>query len=145
MHDRRGFLSRCAGAFGALACAGALDGLVLPRSLHAEPRYGRLDHPEPREGYTADKVATPEQLGGDPELIEIFDGVRAIPHIADGIRCTCGCADLPDMYSLLSCYEGPQAMAKWCPVCKGEGRLVTRLAKQGRTLDQIREAIDARG
>jgi len=136
MPDRRAFLS---------AFAGAISALVVPRSLHARHFAGRREHPQPREGITAEKVATPEQLGGDSALIEIFDGVRAIPHIADGIRCSCGCADWPDMYSLLSCYEGAQAMAKWCPICQGEGRLVARMAKQGRTLDQIRAAIDARG
>lgn len=136
MRDRRAFVS---------AIAGGLAALVLPRSAQARHYpVRRRSHPEPRDGYTAEKVATHEQLGGDPTLIEIFDGIRAIPQIADGIRCGCGCADWPDMYSLLSCYEGAQAMAKWCPICQGEGRLVARMAKQGRTLDQIRAAIDAR-
>ena len=64
--------------------------------------------------------------------------------MADGIRCQCSCADLPDYYSLLTCYEGPDAMARHCEMCQAEGRLVTRLHRSGRTLDQIRKAIDAR-
>jgi hypothetical protein len=35
-------------------------------------------------------------------------------------------------------------MARACPICQGEGRLAARLHKEGKTLDQIREAIDAR-
>lgn len=137
MRDRRAFLT---------AFTSAIGSLVLPGWLHVRHRrVPRKQHPEPREGYTAEKVATAEQLGGDPDLIAIFDGIRAVPQIADGIRCSCGCADWAGMYSLLSCYEGPDAMAMWCPICQGEGRLVARMAKRGRTLDQIRAAIDARG
>jgi hypothetical protein len=88
-------------------------------------------------------VLTHEQLENTPDVIPIYDGIREIPHIADGIRCHCGCADLPTYRSLLTCYE-EQGMAMWCEVCQGEGRLTSRLHKAGRTLDQIREAVDAR-
>lgn len=100
-------------------------------------------HPTPRAGITADKVLTAVQLEKSPHLVPIFDGVRAIPHIIDGIRCHCGCADLHGHYSLLSCYEGEDAMARICPICQGEGRVAARLAKAGKTLDEIRLAIDA--
>ena len=69
--------------------------------------------------------------------------MREIPQIVDGIRCQCGCADLPGFYSLLSCYES-EGMARWCEICQGEGRLAARLYKTGKTLDEIRAAIDAR-
>jgi hypothetical protein len=100
-------------------------------------------HPTPRKGITADKVLTAAQLAHAPQLVPIFDGVREIPHIIDGIRCHCGCADLNGHYSLLSCYEGENAMAKICPICQGEGRVAARLAKAGKSLDEIRVAIDA--
>jgi hypothetical protein len=35
-------------------------------------------------------------------------------------------------------------MAAHCSICQGEGRLAYRLHKQGKTLDQIRAAIDAK-
>ena len=60
----------------------------------------------------------------------------------DGIRCNCGCAGQPGFYSLLSCYEG-DAMARLCPICQGEGRLAARLHKEGKTLAEIRVAVDA--
>lgn len=100
-------------------------------------------HPEPRKGITGEKVATAAMLASVPNLRGLFDDIRAIPHIVDGIRCHCGCADATGYYSLLSCFEGSEAMAMWCPICQGEGRVAVRLAKAGRSLDHIRTAIDA--
>jgi hypothetical protein len=34
-------------------------------------------------------------------------------------------------------------MAKICPICQGEGRVAVRLAKAGKSLDEIRDAIDS--
>ncbi len=128
-----------------LLALGALGGLVpmaLPATAHPERRRG--PHPTPRRDYTADKVLPADQLGGDKELITLFDGIRKIPQVVDGVRCSCGCAELPGFYSLLSCFEGKDAMAKWCAICAGTGALVIRLHGRGRTLEQIREAVDAR-
>lgn len=123
--------------------AGALAGFT-PARLFAMGRSALVTgHPTPRPGITAAKVLTAEQLADTPQVIPVFDGVRAIPEIVDGVRCKCGCADLEGFYSLLSCYEG-DAMARHCPICQGEGRMVARLHKEGKTLDEIREAIDAR-
>ena len=72
-----------------------------------------------------------------------FDEARTIPQILDGIRCHCGCADLPGKRSLLSCYE-EDGMALDCDICQGEARLAYRLHARGRTLAEIRAAIDAR-
>ena len=101
-------------------------------------------HPSPRPGITAAKVATREQLDGKADLIEVFDGVREIPQVIDGIRCQCGCAASDGFYSLLTCYEGDAAMAKFCHICQGEGKLAVRLHKEGKSLDEIRSAIDAK-
>lgn len=131
--------------FARLATIG-MAGMLLPPSARAAHPHGghRGPHPTPRPDYTAGKVLAADQLGGDKELITLFDGIRKIPQVADGIRCSCGCAELPGFYSLLSCYEGKDAMAQWCTICAGTGALVIRLHGRGRTLDQIREAVDAR-
>jgi len=136
--DRRQFLS--------LATTG-VAAMLLPSPASARVRHvlsrSHGPHPEPRKGYTAAKVLTADQID-DKDLVPLFDGVRAIPQVVDGIRCHCGCADEPDKYSLLSCYEGTEAMALWCPICEGQGRLTIRLHKSGKTLDEIRKAVDAR-
>jgi hypothetical protein len=122
----------------------SLTGLAaLPRRLGAQWPGAVADHPTPRAGITGAKVATGEMLDGDPVLTELFDAVRRIPGVVDGIRCHCGCADSAGHYSLLSCYEGPNAMARICPICQGEGRVAVRLARSGRSLQDIRVAIDA--
>jgi hypothetical protein len=107
------------------------------------PRIRRGPHPTPRPGITAVRVLTAAQLATTPDLVPLFDMVREIPEIVDGIRCQCGCSDPPDYYSLLSCYEG-DGMARHCEICQGQARLAHRLHRAGNTLDEIRDAIDAR-
>jgi hypothetical protein len=88
-------------------------------------------------------VLTKEELAKSPKLIPLFDSVRKIPEIMDGIRCNCGCTDPPLLRSLLSCFEA-KGMARDCAICQGQGRLAVRLHNEGKSLDQIRAAIDAK-
>jgi hypothetical protein len=115
---------------------------LLPLALCNVAAWRVTVHPTPRKGITAAKVLKAEQLKGvDPEVVRIFDMVREIPQVVDGIYCHCGCADLEESYSLLSCYEG-DGMAQACVVCQGEGRLAFELHRKGKTLNEIRAAID---
>jgi hypothetical protein len=116
--------------------------LLLPNRARAMRSPG--PHPTPRPGITAAKVPASDKLDGNANLIAVFDGVREIPEVIDGIRCQCGCAASEGFYSLLTCYEGDNAMAKMCHVCQGEGKLAVRLHKEGKSLDEIRAAIDAK-
>jgi hypothetical protein len=111
------------------------------RALTAPRRMS--DHPTPRLGITAEKVLTKDELGEHRDAAPVFDLVRQIPEVVDGIRCQCGCSRLEGKYSLLSCFEA-DGMAAHCQICQGEGRLAYRLHKQGKSLDQIRAAIDAK-
>lgn len=86
-------------------------------------------------------MLTGASLEEHPGAIPAFDQARAIPQILDGIRCQCGCADLPGKYSLLSCFEG-SGMAAQCEMCRAEARLAYRMHRAGRSLDEIRRAID---
>lgn len=123
-----------------------IGGLLLPAAAHASTAGRRAGaagpHPTPRPKITGAKVLTAEQLKDTPHLIPLFDSVRERPEIMDGIRCNCGCAGQPGFYSLLSCYEG-DGMARLCPICQGQGRLSARLHKEGKTLAEIRVAVDA--
>ena len=123
----------------------AAGAMALPRGLSAALRRRFAGpHPTPRAGITAAKVATHEQIGDRSDIIELFDHIREIPEIADGIRCQCPCNTIPDYYSLLSCYEAPGMMATFCAVCQGQGRLVYRLHKAGQSLDAIRRGVEAK-
>lgn len=103
----------------------------------------RGPHPKPRPGIDASKVLPAERLKDSPRVLVAFDEVRQIPGIVDGIRCHCGCAGAEGFYSLLSCFEG-DGMARMCDICRGQGRLAFRLHRAGKSLDQIRAAIDDR-
>ena len=128
--------------FVALLPATLIAGVGTARRGLAAPAR-RSDHPTPRPGITAAKVLTKDQLGEHQDAAPVFDLVRQIPEVVDGIRCQCGCSMLEGKYSLLSCYEA-DGMAAHCQVCQGEGRLAYRLHKQGKSLDEIRAAIDAK-
>ena len=128
---RRRFLGACSATFVAILTAPqpAVAGAV-------------SSHPTPRRGITGAHVLTRKQLAATPALIPLFDSVRAAPGIFDGIECQCGCTRSLDFYSLLTCFEG-KAMARTCIVCQDQARLVARLHKEGKSLNQIRAAIDA--
>jgi hypothetical protein len=125
----------------ALTCGVAIA--FAPIGVAARPRRrpGFAGHPEPRHGVDGSLVLAADAVRTD--LADTFDGIRSIPHIADGIGCHCGCGAMPEMRSLLSCYEGV-GMAQFCVICEGEGRLAVELHAQGRSLDEIRAAIDRR-
>ena len=138
--SRRQFVRRSASALLALVglararVAGA-QGLATLGSL------GAGQHPTPRAGIDASKVLKREQLTEHPSAEPVFAMVRRIPHVVDGIHCHCGCAELPEFYSLLSCFEA-DGMAQHCVICRGEASLAFRMHEQGKSLDQIRAAID---
>jgi len=104
----------------------------------------RGEHPEPRPGIDASQVIPPEDLEPYGERVrEVYEMIREMPHVADGIGCFCGCATRPGYRSLLTCYYA-DGMAMGCAICQGEARLVHRRWQEGQALDQIRRAIDAR-
>jgi uncharacterized protein with PCYCGC motif len=143
MNTRRDFLRHVAAT--ALGLAGVVAAPSFAFAAMSEParRLAKGPHPTPRPGITAAKVLATDALKENPKAAPVFDMVRKIPEIVDGIRCQCGCAELPEFYSLLSCYEA-DGMAQHCVICQGEGRLAYTMHEQGKTLDEIRAAIDER-
>jgi hypothetical protein len=142
--SRRAFIATGLGAFATLVASAAVARARAPACMPGERSSspGPKPHPNPRPGITGASVASANQLADAPALIPLFDAVRAIPEIADGICCRCGCADIPGYRSLLSCYEGANAMARECRTCQAQGRLASRLEKSGKSLSEIRVAID---
>ena len=127
------------GALGLIA--GACAGLLLSGAAPRPPR--RLPHPDPRPGIDASHILPPERVADYPDAVAAFEEARTIPGILDGLSCRCGCADRPGKRSVLSCYE-EDGMALDCEICRGVARLAYRLHRKGRTLAEIREAVDAR-
>ena len=108
------------------------------RARRRAPQGG---HPDPRPGIDGSHVLTKAQLTHNPEAAPVFDQVREIPQIADGIRCHCGCPETPGYRSLLNCFEG-EGMAQHCAICQGQAKLAHKMFKRGKSLKEIRAAID---
>jgi len=135
--SRRGFLASALALLVRGASRDAHD------CAHGNTRI-RGPHPTPRPGITAAHVLAADRLAdASPSARAAFAQVREILGVVDGIRCHCGCADNEGNYSLLSCYEG-DGMARHCQLCQGQARMAYRLHRDGRTLNEIRTAIDER-
>jgi hypothetical protein len=109
-------------------------------AAHPEPR----PHPTPREGITAEKVITPERLlrnGYGQHEADVYALVAQIPQIIDGLYCYCHCTERSGHYSLLTCFENGHAAN--CITCLGTGELAAKLHEEGKSLDEIRAAVDA--
>jgi hypothetical protein len=141
--SRRDFLRRSAAALLALAGLARVQPAQAAGVARSAMRPDPGPHPTPRPGIDASRVLTRDKLTEHPAAEPVFDMVRKIPQVVDGIRCQCGCAELPEFYSLLSCYEA-DGMAQHCVICQGEAKLAFRMHEQGKSLDEIRAAIDAK-
>lgn len=128
MISRRAALGRMAGLFA--------TSLAAPASLERRP--GELSHPDPRPGITAEKVLPDDRLPDKKRVREAFAAAREFPELFDGICCACGCEK--EHRSLLSCFESQQPTGCWG--CQEEAFLISRMAKEGKTLDDIRKAVD---
>jgi hypothetical protein len=99
-------------------------------------------HPDPRPGITAEHVLSVETLGASrsKRVLDAYDAARTYPEIFDGLYCACQCGGKSGHRSLLACYETMQPSG--CGGCQEEGELAGRLAKQEKTLAEIRLAVD---
>ena len=112
--------------------AAARPALALPRRRPAP------DHPDPRPGITAERVLAAEEVPSHAR--RAYEAAREIPQILDGLACLCGCGARDGLRSLLSCYE--TRMPFTCGYCREEAELALRLHRDGRTLAEIRAAVD---
>lgn len=129
MISRRTALTRIAGMFAASFAA--------PVSFAGALREG-FPHPDPRPGITGEKVLAEDKLPDKKRVKEAFAAARQYPELFDGICCACGCEK--EHRSLLTCFESAQPTGCWG--CQDEAMLVAKLAKEGKTLGEIRTAID---
>ena len=123
-----------------LAAAAAIALLPAREALAAAlPRAEGKEHPEPREGITGENVLSDPKFR--KRVAEAYDMAREIPQVFDGLHCYCEChAGKWGHRSLLSCFESRQADG--CHGCLEEARLAYRLHKDGKSLAEIRAAVD---
>jgi hypothetical protein len=97
-------------------------------------------HPDPRPGITAANVLPPDRLPDKKRVRRAYAMAREIPQLFDGLYCHCNCETTQGHRSLLSCFESDQATG--CLACREEAELAHSLHKQGKSLDEIRAAVD---
>ncbi|HJU89351.1 MAG TPA: PCYCGC motif-containing (lipo)protein [Gemmatimonadaceae bacterium] len=133
--SRASFLRQLA-LFGLLLSGLPARALALPFSA----RRREFKHPEPRPGITGENVLSDEKLPKKRGVREAYAAARAYPAIFDGLYCACRCEHSHGHRSLLACFESDQPTGCWG--CQEEAELVAKLAKQGKTLAEIRAAVD---
>lgn len=136
--SRRAALRLAAG----LALLPALGGLAAPAPLAAQGTRRRdpVKHPDPRPDVTAERVLPEEKV--PKKHREAYQGARDYPETFDGVFCHCDCAERDGRRSLLSCFESEMPFT--CSVCTGEAKVVAKLRKEGKGLEEIRKAVDER-
>lgn len=107
----------------------------------AVPRVHAAEHPEPRVEATQAALQPPERYAADPAVAEVYRMVAEIPEVIDGLYCYCHCSRHADHRSLLTCFQDDHGAN--CDICLEEAHLAYTLAQQGKSLDEIRLAIDA--
>ena len=118
----------------------AAAGVALVALLVTSGGRARAAHPEPRGGVTADAVLPPGQVPRTPGALEAYAAARAVPHVLDGTYCHCDCANHAGHRSLLTCFESEHGA--YCDICIGEALLAERMSRAGRSLEEIRQAVD---
>lgn len=137
MHiTRRDAIARVLG-LGAFAFIRPIGGISGMSDISGKP----LPHPDPRPGITGEHVLPEDKLGKRSKAVYAdYEYARTYPEVFDGIYCTCDCKKSMGHRSLLSCYESDQPTG--CMGCQELGEFVGKLAKEGKSLDEIRAAVD---
>ena len=119
-----------------LAASAASDFVLPPGSARAA---GAAEHPDPRPGITSEKVLDDPDFR--PKVAEVYRMAREAPEVFDGLHCYCECHKGQWGHrSLLTCFESRQPDG--CHGCQTQARLAYRLHKEGKTLEEIRAAVD---
>jgi hypothetical protein len=134
MIARRAFLLRAGTAV-------ALVSIARDALAHSPKNtYSGFPHPDPRPGITGENVLVESELGKGRRVREAYDAARTHPEVFDGVYCACRCDKSMNHRSLLSCFESRQAIG--CMACREEAELVARMAGEGKSLEEIRLAVD---
>jgi hypothetical protein len=123
--------------------AGAAVGMLVAWALPAgamSPSRRPFKHPEPRPGITGEHVLPEAKLPADEKVRAAFAAARENAAIFDGLYCACRCQKSQGHRSLLACYETEQPTG--CLGCQDEATFVARQIAAGRSLAEIRKAID---
>jgi hypothetical protein len=108
----------------------------------AGPRSAMAAHPPPRDGITAAQVVPAQRYSSDPRIARVYAMAARIPNVLDGLYCHCECSKHAGHRSLLTCFESDHGAM--CDVCLGEAEIAFRMSQDGKSLEEIRSAVDGR-
>jgi hypothetical protein len=97
-------------------------------------------HPEPRPGITGATVIPASRYVQYARVSAVYAQAREIAPTLDGLYCHCDCSKHSGHRSLLTCFESDHGAA--CDICLSEASIAYTMLQNGRTLDEIRTAID---
>ena len=103
------------------------------------PAKGSI-HPDPRPGITAEKILPNFAIPKSPGALDAYAAARSAPATLDGVYCHCDCSKHLGHRSLLTCFESDHGA--YCDICMGEAMVASGMAARGRSLMEIRDAID---
>jgi hypothetical protein len=106
----------------------------------AVTRQASADHPEPREDLTGVTVASSSRYADSPRIARVYEMAAAVPHVLDGLYCHCECSKHSGHRSLLDCFRDDHGAG--CDVCLHEAQLAYEMSSEGKSLKEIRAAID---
>jgi len=107
---------------------------------HGQAAEARGHHPAPREGISGQGVLSGEVVPSSAR--DAYTIAARIPSILDALYCHCDCHERDQLRSLLECFEN--RMATTCGICQNEARMAGEMHADGKSLEEIRKAIDDR-
>jgi hypothetical protein len=126
------------GAFAMPAAAQAQPGHE--HAAHRPTPKAKSHHPDARAGITGAKVLTGEIVPSRAR--DAYTIAARIPDVLDALYCHCECHEREGRRSLLECFEDD--MASTCGICQGQARMAAELHDGGKSLAEIRAALDQR-
>ncbi len=97
-------------------------------------------HPVPRAHVDHSHVAPAQRYAAYPRVAAVYQEASEVPHVIDGIYCYCACSEHSGHHSLLDCFRDDHAAR--CDICLSEATMAHRMHQDGKSLDEIRDAVD---
>jgi len=108
--------------------------------LLASSSTGATEHPDPRPGITGETVVPASRYVQYARVSAVYAQAKEVASTLDGLYCHCDCSKHAGHRSLLSCFESDHGAA--CDICLTEASIAYRMTQDGRSLGEIRQAID---
>jgi hypothetical protein len=118
----------------------ALGVVALVLGLATTPQANAVEHPDPRTDITAAGVASSSRYAEYPRIAAVYEMAAEIPEVLDGLYCHCDCSLHSGHRSLLDCFHDDHGAG--CDICLDEAALAHRMTAEGRSLKEIRRAVD---